>query len=108
MGRRWQSRRSIPFTLAAIMWLLSAFGAASGLRPPWDRLLDCATVCVTIGVTMWALLAGHQQRRSGHRQPCAEHDESIAMLLDVILSMPRPDQPHQAQRRLRRVGSESR
>lgn len=100
-------RHAIPFGGAALMWLASALGAADGLRPPWDRLLNSATICVTLGTWMWALLARYQHRRRGHRQPCAEHDESIAMLLDVILSMPRPDQP-QARTHLRRVGSGAR
>jgi hypothetical protein len=59
MGRTGRIRRAIPYACAVLMWAAAVLGAADGLRPPWDRLLDTATVCVTVSVTVWALLAWH-------------------------------------------------
>lgn len=62
MAVRLRPARIVPWAVAGGMWTAAISAVVSGrlVPAPWDRLLDCATVCITI----WAIVSRYHATRT--------------------------------------------
>ena len=97
MAGRLRPLRIVPWIVAGGMWAAALIAAPESprcLSMPWDRLIDCATVCATV----WAIVAAYTGR-------LREHDAMAARLVNLLADATREGPPSETQFRRAKLGS---